>query len=78
MPRLLQWLWFALAVFVIFGLFLWTRYEPVSVSVGSSLGSIVVWDRWNNRACVVGANTEQKVVCTYTEIEESIYYQRLQ
>lgn len=54
-------------LFAIYLLALNYRYEPIAGSQ-TNLGTIVVWDRWYNRVCVVSIGAGNKPMCSIQQM----------
>jgi len=57
-----------LSVVAVYVFALTYRYEPVAGSQ-TNLGTITVWDRWNNRVCIVSIAKENKPVCSVEQLK---------
>ena len=70
MKTLLHCLWLALTITALTGITFLTRYEPIESSE-ANFGTLLVWDRWHSRPCIVGLATGQRIACSLEEVQEA-------
>lgn len=58
---------FGVVALSLYSLALTYRYEPVAGSQ-TALGTISVWDRWNNRVCVVSIAKNNIPLCSVDDL----------
>lgn len=70
MHKHLQWLWFILAVVAVIEFMIMFRYEPIPTPE-SSIGNVVVWDRFKQRLCMVSVALHNRPLCSLDEIQNA-------